>query len=124
MLATETGEWVERRLEHENGEARAFYARLPSPARVGMEATAPARGFERLLGECGYELWVGDAARLRASQVRQQKTGPRHAEPLLDLLLTNRFPRLGVPSLEERDARPLLPHRHPRVGMRTSVENP
>ena len=28
MLDTETGELVERRLEHENGEARAFYARF------------------------------------------------------------------------------------------------
>lgn len=123
MLDTETGELVERRLEHENGEARAFYASVPSPARVGIEATAPARWFERLLGECGHELWVGDAARIRASEVRQQKTDTRDAEHLLDLLLTNRFPRLWVPSLEERDARQLLRHRHKLVGMRTSVEN-
>jgi transposase len=27
MMDAETGELVERRLEHENGEARAFYAR-------------------------------------------------------------------------------------------------
>jgi hypothetical protein len=31
MLDTETGELVERRLEHENGEVRAFYASLPKP---------------------------------------------------------------------------------------------
>jgi len=42
MLDTETGQRVERRLEHENGEARAFYVRLPSPGRVGVELTAPA----------------------------------------------------------------------------------
>jgi hypothetical protein len=29
MLDTETGEISTRRLEHENGEARAFYAGLP-----------------------------------------------------------------------------------------------
>jgi transposase len=39
MMDTATGELVERRLEHENGEARAFYASLPKPVRVGMEAT-------------------------------------------------------------------------------------
>jgi hypothetical protein len=38
MLDTETGEFVERRLEHENGEARAFYAALSIPLRVGIEA--------------------------------------------------------------------------------------
>ena len=29
MMDTATGELVERRLEHENGEAREFYASLP-----------------------------------------------------------------------------------------------
>jgi hypothetical protein len=34
---TETGDMIERRLEHENGEARAFYSSLPyrSPYRSG-----------------------------------------------------------------------------------------
>jgi hypothetical protein len=36
MMDTETGELVERRLEHEIGEALAFYATLPKAARVGM----------------------------------------------------------------------------------------
>ena len=31
MLDTETGELIERRLEHANGEARAFYAELRPP---------------------------------------------------------------------------------------------
>jgi len=39
MLDPHTGEVIERRLEHENGEARKFYAGLATPARVGMEAT-------------------------------------------------------------------------------------
>ncbi len=46
MMDTETGELVERRLEHENGEARAFYASLPKPVVVGMEATGYAQWFE------------------------------------------------------------------------------
>ena len=43
LLDTETGELVERRLEHENGEACASYASLPRSARIGMEATRPAQ---------------------------------------------------------------------------------
>jgi len=39
MLDAESGELVERRLEHESGEARAFYAGLAGPVRVGIEAT-------------------------------------------------------------------------------------
>ena len=46
MLDTDTGELVERRLEHENGEARAFYAALTGPVRVGIEATGYTHWFE------------------------------------------------------------------------------
>jgi len=119
----ETGEIRSRRLEHENGEARAFYASLPRGARVGIEATFPALWFERLLAECGHELWVGDAARIRASEVRQQKTDARDAEHILDLLRTDRFPRIWVPSVAERDVRQLLVHRMKLVRARTTVKN-
>ena len=119
----ETGEILTRRLEHENGEARAFYARLPHGAVVGIEATFPALWFERLLAECGHELWVGHAAQIRAQAVRRQKYDARHAEHLLDLLRTGRFPRIWVPSLEERDLRQLLVHRMKLVRARTTVKN-
>jgi transposase len=123
MLDTGTGERVERRLEHENGEAREFYVGLASPARVGIEATAPAQWFERMLAERGHELWVGDAAQIRAQVVRQQKTDRNDAAHLLELLCTDRFPRIWVPTPAERDARQLLRHRHKLVGMRTAVKN-
>jgi transposase len=119
----ETGEIMRRRLEHETGEARRFYVGLPRGARVGIEATIPALWFERLLGECGHELWVGDAAKIRASETRQQKTDGRDAEHILDLLLANRFPRIWTPSGEDRDLRQLLVHRMKLVRTRTAVKN-
>ena len=48
-----TGEIVTCRLEHENGEARKFYAGLGEQARVGIEATGCTQWFERLLAEWG-----------------------------------------------------------------------
>ncbi len=66
---------------------------------------------------------MGDAAKVRACVVRRQKTDTRDAEHLLDLLLTNRFPRLWIPMPEERDVRQLLQHRNKLVSMRTSVKN-
>jgi hypothetical protein len=53
-----TGEVIERRLEHENGEAEKFYGTLPAPARVGVEATMNAQWFERMLHRYQHELWV------------------------------------------------------------------
>jgi transposase len=75
------------------------------------------------MGECGHELWIGDASRIRAAEVRRQKTDRRDAELILKLLLEGRFPRIWVPSEEERDVRQLLLDRHHRMRMRTRVKN-
>ncbi|OFV94417.1 MAG: hypothetical protein A3H28_09745 [Acidobacteria bacterium RIFCSPLOWO2_02_FULL_61_28] len=123
MLDTETGEIVERRVEHANGEAQRFDAALPAPARVGMEATGYARWFERMLREQEHELWIGDASAIRATRVRQQKTDARDALLLLDLLVENRFPKIWVSSPAERDLWQLLRHRDKLVRFRTSVRN-
>ena len=88
-----------------------------------MEATGYAQWFERMLAKLGHELWVGDAAEIRAAMVRKQKTDSRDALHILDLLLQNRFPRIWIPSPEERDLRQLLRHRHKLVCLRTSVRN-
>jgi len=117
-----SGEIEERRLRHRE-EAEEFYRSLPAGARVGMEACGHYPWFERLLGECGHELWLGDASAIRASVVRKQKTDRRDAEHVLQLLLENRFPKIWVPSLEERDARQLLVHRHKQVQTRTRIKN-
>ena len=123
MVDTETGVLIERRLEHGNGEAKKFYGELRKPVRVGMEATGYAQWFERMLAKLEHELWVGDAAEIRAAMVRRQKTDSRDAVHILDLMVQNRFPRIWIPSPEERDLRQLLRHRHKIVGQRTSVKN-
>jgi transposase len=66
---------------------------------------------------------VGDAAQIRASYVRKQKTDKRDAAHVLKLLLEDRFPRIWVPNRDERDLRQLLLHRHKLVEMRTRVKN-
>jgi transposase len=119
----QTGEYQEKRLQH-RAEAEQFYRSLGGQAvRVGMEACGHYPWFERLLAELGFELWLGDAARIRAGAVRWQKTDRRDAKQLLQLLLEERFPRIWVPSLEVRDVRQLLVHRHKQVQARTRIKN-
>ena len=113
-----TGEIEEKRLQH-RAEAEEFYRSLSGPVRVGMEACGHYPWFERLLAELGFELWMGDAAAIRASVVRKQKTDRRDAEHILRLLREDRFPKIWVPSLEVRDVRQLLVHRHKQVRTRT-----
>jgi transposase len=118
-----TGEVQEKRLPH-RAEAEQFYRSLAGQeVLVGMEACGHYPWFERLLEELGMELWFGDAARVRAAEVRKQKTDRRDAEHLLELLRQDRFPRIWVPSLEVRDVRQLLMHRHKRVQARSRTKN-
>jgi transposase len=37
--------------------------------RVGMEATGFSRWFERLLAELGFEVWIGDPAKIKTKRV-------------------------------------------------------
>ena len=121
-----TGECGEQRLSHSEGEAERFYRDLQQrgiSARVGMEATGYARWFERLLTELGFELWIGNAAEIKAKRVRRQKTDRNDARLLLRLMREGTFPRIWVPSPENRDLRQLLWHRHRLVQMRTRITN-
>ena len=121
---TESGECGEQRLAHSGGEAERYYRGLNGQrVRVGIEATGHARWFEGLLTELKYELWVGDPAQIRAKRVRKHKNDREDARLLLKLLVEDRFPRVWVPSAENRDVRQLLWHRHRLVQMRTRVMN-
>jgi transposase len=125
LVDTETGELQERRLNHAD-EAESFYrelvSRLPQ-VRVGMEASGHGRWFERLLGELQIELWIGDAAEIRTKRVRKQKTDRQDAQLILKLMLKDDFPKIWVPSWENRDLRQLLWHRHRMVQARTRIMN-
>jgi len=120
---TETGETQERKLTHSDGEAERFYRQLRGPVRVGLESTGNCHWFVDLLGEIGHEVWVGDAARISAKQVRQQRTDRRDAAHILELLLRDDFPRIWMPSRQERDQRQLLIHRYKLVTLRVRVKN-
>jgi transposase len=125
FVDTESGECGERRLAH-CAEAEQFYRELRQrgvSVRIGIEATGQSRWFERLLAELNFELWIGDAAQIRAKQVRKQKNDRKDAEHLLKLMMKADFPRIWVPSPENRDLRQLIWHRHRLVQLRTRVRN-
>jgi transposase len=125
FVDTETGELQERRLQHRE-EAEKFYRDLAAQGtkvRVGMEASGHARWFERLLGELNFELWIGDAAEISRKRARKQKTDRQDAQHLLRLMLKDDFPKVWVPSWENRDVRQLLWHRHRMVQARTRMMN-
>jgi transposase len=107
-------------------EAEKFYRDLADAGqkvRVGMEASGHARWFERLVAELQFELWIGDATAIRAKRVRKQKTDRQDAQLILRLMLKDDFPKIWMPSWENRDLRQLLWHRHRMVQARTRIMN-
>ncbi len=122
VLNIETGEMTERKLMHGDGEAERFYRQLPAASLIGIEACGNSQWFVDLLQRLGHEVWIGDAAQIRASYVRKQKTDRRDAAHILKLLMEGRFPRLWTPSAEQRDLRQLLVHRQKLVSIRTRVK--
>jgi transposase len=54
---------------------------------IGMEATGNSQWFVELVEDLGHEIWIGNAAQIRASYVRQQKTDKRDAAHILKLVL-------------------------------------
>src|SRR6266496_1811343 len=123
MLDRETGEIVEKTLKHEAGIVREFYAALPAPVLVGLEATGSMGWFLQLLDELSITYRVGHPATIRKAETRKQKHDRRDAALLLQLLSENRFPAIWIPSTELRDLRALLLHRHQWVRLRTRVQN-
>ena len=79
-----------------------------------VRAPAGGAGARAVAGRCGADPGHGGAA---------AEDDRRDADHILSLLLQDRFPRIWVPSLEERDVRQLLVHRHKQVQARTRVKN-
>ena len=120
---TETGEMQESKLVHAAGEAEKFYRKFSAPARIGMESTGNCQWFVEMVAGLGHEVWIGDAAKIRASDVRQQKHDRRDAALLLRLMMEGRFPRIWTPSSEQKDLRQLLIHRYKLVRLRAQAKN-
>ena len=122
-LDTETGETGARKLVHGDGDAKQFYEQLRELVLIGIEATGNSQWFVEMVEDLGHGVWIGDAAAIRASYVRRQKTDKRDAAHILKLMMENRFPRLWTPDREQRDLRQLVLHRHKLVEIRSRVKN-
>ncbi len=123
MMDEATGELIERRLDHESGEAHAFYRDLQD--RCGWASKPPVR----FTGSSGcWRNWVtnfGSGTRRRFAPAKCASRRPMNAMPgsFSICCWRNAFRKSGSPPPSERDLRQLLWHRHKLVCMRTMLGN-
>ena len=123
MVDTESGELEERRLNHEGKEVERFYGGLGGPTVVGIESTGYSIWFHEVMDKLGVQLQVGDAAKIRAQQVRKKKNDREDARLIRQLLIEDRFPQIWVIDPEGRDLRQVLSQRRRWVRTRTRIKN-
>ena len=129
-LTTEDGEIHETKLEHRcddtsQKEIRKFYEQFKGKkVIVGLEAGGFSQWFEDMLEELQIEVWVGDSTRIRKLAIRKQKNDKLDAKHILDLMITNRFPKLHRRSRKSNEVLRQIGYRHKLVKMRTmSINN-
>lgn len=120
---TQTGEIKTLELRHNTAQVRLFYQQLPSPAIIGLEASATAGWFEQLVSELGHQLRVGNPTLIRARARSRHKSDKRDAELILDLLLKNEFPTIWRRSDQSNQVLEIMRLRQTLVCQRTQVYN-
>src|SRR5258708_35035294 len=83
MLDRDSGEIVEKTLTHEGGAVREFYASIPLPVVVGIEATGSMGWFLRLMEELAIECRVGHPTAIRKAGTPRPEHDRRDAALLL-----------------------------------------
>lgn len=119
----QTGEIRTLDLVHDPEKVREFYASLPEPAIIGIEASSRAAWFENMLFEIGHKLFVGNPVLIRKRATSRHKNDRRDAELILELLMRGEFPALWRRPPESNRILEILRVRSNLVRQRTQVYN-
>src|SRR2546428_13595502 len=90
MLDRDTGAVIEKTLKHDGEAVRTFYASIPPPVVVGIEATGSMGWFLRWMGERAIEGRVGHPVAIRKAEARRQNHDRGDAARLLQVLAEDR----------------------------------
>jgi transposase len=119
----ETGETETLKLAHDIGKVREFYSSFGRPAVVGVEASARAAWFEKMVLETGHKLLVGNPVLIRKSALSRHKNDRIDAEHILWLLMRDEFPAIWRRPRESSEILEVLRLRSSLVRQRTQVYN-
>ncbi len=119
----ETGETGGMKLAHEIEKVREYYTMIQGPAVIGVEASARAAWFERMVLEAGHKLLVGNPVLIRKTALSRHKNDRIDAEHILWLLMRDEFPAIWRRPPESNEVLEVLRLRWNLVRQRTQVYN-
>jgi transposase len=122
---TATGETRTVDLEHDLERVREFYTSFPEPAVIGIEASAKAGWFEKMIFDTGHKLFVGNPVLIRKRATSRHKNDRRDAELIMELLIRGEFPAIWRRPPESSEVIEIvgLRQRQTLVRQRTQVYN-
>lgn len=122
-VLTEDGELTQHRLENEGSRIEQFFAQLPAPAPVAIEASGTWWWLVDLLEGLGHQPVLSHPKQTKAIAAARLKNDRVDAERLVLLLRGDLLPKVWIPPRELREARELLRHRVSLVWLRTEIKN-
>jgi transposase len=122
-VLTPEGDVKQHRLKNEVGAVQQFFAALPSPARVAIEASGTWWWLVDLLEQLGHQPVLSHPKQTKAIAAARLKNDRVDAARLALLLRGDLLPTVWIPPVSLREARELLRHRVSLVGVRTGIKN-
>lgn len=116
-------ELTQHRLENDRPQVQRFFAQVPPPARVAIEASSTWWWLVDLLEQLGHQPVLSHPKQTRAIAAARLKNDRVDAERLVQLLRGDLLPTVWIPPTAVREAWELIRHRVSLVWERTGVTN-
>lgn len=122
-VLTPQGEITQHRLDNDPEKMEQFFAKIPSPAQVAIEACATWWWLVDILERLGHRPVLSHPKQTKAIAAARLKNDRVDAERLALLLRGDLLPTVWIPPATLREARELVRHRISLVWLRTRVKN-
>ena len=122
-ILTAQGEVTQHRLDNDPRQVEQFFAQIPAPAQVAIEASATWWWLVDLLERLGHRPVLSHPKQTKTIAAARLKNDRVDAERLALLLRGDLLPKVWIPPASLREARELIRHRITLVWLRTRIKN-
>jgi len=122
-VLTDDGELTQHRLPNDLAQLEPFFAQLPTPSPIAIEASGTWWWLVDLLERLGHQPVLSHPKETKAIASARLKNDKVDAQRLALLLRSDLLPTVWIPPAALREARELIRHRVSLVWLRTQAKN-